>query len=223
MTNNLSIVQAAFSFFTGPRGPPSINDAETAAESAACCIEPLKAQINLYDAFVVACYSVHPLVDQLKALTRKPVVGIFEASITTCLHLLGPNETFGIVSTGKIWETLLTDGVHGFLGLPSSAGRNIATRFAGVETTGLTATELHETDFDQVQTLMKAATSRLIHTSDGKLGAVCLGCAAMAGLHHAVREACVQDLGPEAGSRVRIVDGVVSAVAIALGLVRLPS
>ena len=37
-----------------------------------------------------------------------------------------------------------------------------------------------------------------------------LGCAGMAGMDQTVREACVEYLGEETGSRIRIVDGVIS-------------
>jgi Asp/Glu/hydantoin racemase len=71
-----------------------------------------------FDAFLVACYSVHPLVSKIKDIVHPSVhvIGIFEASITTAVSLLGSprNATFGIVSTGSIWESLLTTGVKDF-------------------------------------------------------------------------------------------------------------
>lgn len=41
-----------------------------------------------HDAFLVACFSPHPLVRALKRRTAKPVIGIFEASVATSVQLL---------------------------------------------------------------------------------------------------------------------------------------
>lgn len=164
-----------------------------------------------YDAVLIACYSVHPLVSILRTHTRSPVLGIFEASVTTSLNILAIDQTFGIVSTGKIWERLLTDGVHQLLGSRTE-------RFAGVETTGLTATELHDAPPEIVRQKMVEATRRLV--AKGNVGAVCLGCAGMAGMDEIVRSACIEELGEEKGKLVHIVDGVVAGVAALEGLVR---
>jgi Asp/Glu/hydantoin racemase len=65
---------------------------------------------------------------------------------------------------------------------------------------------------------MKDAVKRLVKR--GNVGAVCLGCAGMAGMDEMVREACVEELGQVEGGRVRIVDGVVAGVAWLQGAVR---
>lgn len=169
----------------------------------------------------MACYSQHPLVPILKGekeitASGKPVTGIFEASVATSLQLIHPLERFGIVSTGKVWEEILTDAVEAYLG--TSRNGDVSKRFAGVETTGLNATELHDTPQEEVRGRMKDATKRLV--GKGDVGAVCLGCAGMAGMDEMVREACVEELGEEKGKRVRIVDGVVAGVAWLEGAVR---
>lgn len=159
---------------------------------------------------LAACYSVHPIVGELKKLTTVPVLGIFESSIAAALLLLGTDERFGIVSTGKVWERLLSDGVKNYLGTESDK------RFAGVETTGLNAVELeHASD---VKTRMIEATRRLLRK--GKVGAVCLGCAGMVGMEDWVKEAAIAELGAEQGSRIRIVDGVKVGFVMLEGLVK---
>lgn len=170
-----------------------------------------------HDGFLVACYSEHPLVTVLKseqdiAENRKPVTGIFEASVATSLQLIDRKERFGIVSTGKVWEEILSDAVTNLLGAGASA------RFAGVETTGLNATELHDAPADEVKRKMKEATKRLLRKGD--VGAICLGCAGMSGMNEMVREAAVEELGKEKGGRVRIVDGVQAGAAWLDGAVR---
>ena len=73
-----------------------------------------------YDGVLVACYSVHPLVQRLQA---PAVTGIFEASVLTALSVSLETQSFGIVSTGKVWETALTEAVNGFLGSKAKGDR----------------------------------------------------------------------------------------------------
>jgi Asp/Glu/hydantoin racemase len=186
-------------FFTAPSGPNSINGPEDAAESAAHCLPAVRR-------------------------ARKPVTGIFEASMATSLQGARAAERFGIVSTGKVWETVLSAGVLEFLGFTGHDAADVeamaraSKRFAGVETTGLTAVELHETPPEEVRRRMKEATKRLVRKGD--VGAICLGCAGMAGMDEMVREACVEELGEEQGSSIKIVDGVVAGAGWLEGAVR---
>jgi Asp/Glu/hydantoin racemase len=154
----------------------------------------------------------------------KPVTGIFEASVAASLQLLQPGESFGIVSTGKVWEAILSEAVANLLGTDGSSGSGsgsgvASSRFAGVETTGLSATELHDVPAAEVREKMKAATKRLLRR--GNVSVVCLGCAGMAGMNEMVREAAVEELGPDRGEKVRIVDGVQAGAAWLDGAVRM--
>lgn len=139
----------------------------------------------------------------------KPVLGIFEASVFASLNYTRRDSMFGIVSTGKVWKQLLTEGVKR---IASEKGKDdIGRRFAGVETTGLSATEFHDMPADEVDEKMKAAVKRLV--KKGEIGAICLGCAGMTGMYKTVREALVEELG-EKGENVRIVDGVLEGVRL---------
>lgn len=177
----------------------------------------LRSKLDDYDAFLVCCYSQHPLVPALRQeirerkMTTKIVAGIFEASVAMCLQSIDINEKFGIVSTGKQWEEILTEAVAGYLGHEKSS------RFAGTETTGLNADELHTTPKAEVDRRMKEATKRLLASG---AQAICLGCAGMAGLDETVRQACVEHLGTEDGSRIKIVDGAVSGAILLEGALR---
>ena len=206
-------------YFTAPSGPKSINNEDDAVESVKHTLPGVREVLDRHDGFLVACYSHHPLVPLLKdepavKTSRKPVTGIFEASVGTSLQVIHPNEKFGIVSTGKVWEKILTDATVAFLGTASEASE----RFAGVETTGLNATDLHDAPAEEVRKRMKDAVKRLL--KKGKVGAICLGCAGMAGMDQMVREACVEELGEVDGQRVRIVDGVMAGVAWLEGAIR---
>ncbi|KAK1067423.1 Protein dcg1 [Friedmanniomyces endolithicus] len=212
-----STASTHFTYFTAPRGVPSINNESDAAVSARICLSTLEGQLQDHDAFLVCCYSQHPLVALLRAelanlsLDHKPVTGIFEASIAACLQSINPQDKFGIVSTGSQWEAILGNAVTALLGSTQSS------RYAGTETTGLNADDLHSAPKREVDLRIKFATKALLETG---ARAICLGCAGMAGMDRTVREARVEVLGEERGRRIKIVDGVMSGVAFLEGTLR---
>ncbi|KAK6380156.1 Protein dcg1 [Exophiala oligosperma] len=180
---DLQMPSVQYTFFTSPTpGIPSINSPEDAAESAEICLPSLIPLLPHHDAFLVACYSRHPLVTQLKReckkLSRaatagsegrganKHVTGIFESSVLSSLALIddAEGEGFGIVSTGKVWEKALQSAVGGFLGESGDGDGNPTekSRFYGCETTGLNASELHDLPADQVRGKMMEATKRVL-------------------------------------------------------------
>lgn len=255
---SLDYADIYFNYFTAPssesvtlpdgriiNGVPSINSGEDSITSALHCrpfVEPL---VPKYDAFLVACYSAHPLVGMLKeAITeyertssrkdstipeyrKKYVTGIFEASVLTSLslvssfHLMGDanlhkaqsRDTFGIVTTGSNWRDELTRAVAEMI-VNSGGGGGSTARFAGVETTGLTASELHTAPAEEVSRRISDATERLIKSTSHPVSAICMGCAGMAGMEEAVRDGCIRAYGERQGRRVRIVDGVVAGAGM---------
>ncbi|GAA5861857.1 hypothetical protein JCM3774_001329 [Rhodotorula dairenensis] len=228
-------------FFTAPTGIASINDdddchasAEAVWPSLVTSSSPPDAPslVSRHSAVLIACYSVHPLVQRLVADSyterRMPVLGIFEASILASLAVcLMPKDRFGIVTTGAVWDPILSRGVADFLGAGTDGEREREGKFAGVETTGLTAVELHSTAPEEVTRRLKEAVKRLIRRTrqrggGGELRAVCLGCAGMVGFDEAVRAGCVEELGPEAGAKISIIDGVKAGYLMLEGMVRRP-
>lgn len=208
--------------YTAPSGPPSINNETDALDSARVVLSDIEPKLAQYDAFLVACYSVHPLVGILreKLAPHLHVTGIFEASISTALSLLplqfGERRSkFGIVSTGTYWEDALSEGVKMFLSLEDlrSCGR-----FKGVETTGLNAIELHTAPPGEVRRKMMEATKRLVRDRDVKV--ICLGCAGMAGLDGIVEEALMVEMGEEEAKYVHVLDGVKAGLGLLEGLLR---
>ena len=200
-----------FEYFTAPSGVASINNEDDAAISAQECLPVLLPKLQHFDAFLVCCYSHHPLVALLRSeiskldssSPRKSVAGIFESSVATCLQSLNIDQKFGIVSTGAQWQEILGEAVTALLGSEGSS------RYAGTETTSLNANELHTAPKSEVDRRMKEATKRLLANG---AKAVCLGCAGMAGMDQTIREACVEQLGEVEGGRIKIVDGIVSGV-----------
>ncbi|KAL9091657.1 MAG: hypothetical protein Q9165_004733 [Trypethelium subeluteriae] len=208
LVDELNYNETQFAFFTAPTGPKSIDNEEDAAESAEHCLPPLIPLLEQYHGFLVACFSQHPLVPLLKKQDavkreRKCVTGIFEASVGSSLLAMDREQRFGIVTAGKAWEELLTNAMSTWLG-------SGLERFAGVESTGLKAVELHDAPAEEVKTRMLKATTRLVKR--GNVGAICLGCAGMAGMNETVREACIDELGEQKGKAVVIVDGVQAGV-----------
>lgn len=141
---------------------------------------------------------------------EKPVTGIFEASIWQSINVIPDQAKFGIVSTGKVWEDLLTKAVAKYAKEEFGTESAMKNVFAGVETTGLNATDLHDAPAEEVRQKMKEATKRLVRKGDVR--AVCLGCAGMAGMDVMIREALVEELGRDKGEAVHIVDGVKAGV-----------
>ncbi|KAH7399748.1 Asp/Glu/hydantoin racemase [Cadophora sp. MPI-SDFR-AT-0126] len=215
--------------YTAPEGPASIDNSDDCMASARIVYEDLRPRLEDYDAHLVACYSVHPLVAGLQdeVPTGIHVTGIFEASITTALSLLPmryadpklerleTRQKFGIVSTGSYWEAELSDGVRRFLDLQSV---DATGRFKGVESTGLSAGELHTADPALVKRKMKEATKRLVRDRDIKV--ICLGCAGMVGMDDDVYEALVEELGEFEAKEIHILDGVKAGIALLEGLMR---
>lgn len=212
--------------YTAPSGPDSINNEDDARKSAEVVLKDLsKSGFGTeFDGYVVACYSVHPLTTRLKSLMpnkhHTSVIGIFEASLSTALSLLPPLWSgkvmkFGIVTTGKYWEETLTHGVLDFLGCDNLTS---CKRFKGVESTGLSAAELHTLPPSEVRYRMIKATKRLLQDRD--VSVICLGCAGMAGMDTIIQEACVEELGEEEAQQVHIIDGVKAGIALVEGLVR---
>ena len=212
--------------YTALTGPCSIDNELDAMESARCVIDDLvvSGTLSHYDAFLVACYSVHPLVGFIRSELKKVglhahVMGIFEASILTALSILPTSSRdgrFGIVSTGKYWEKVLMDGVKGFLGT-SPGTKN--TKFAAVSTTGLNADQLHSMPKEEVRDRMKSAVKSLMK-ENGDVSVIILGCAGMAGLDDVVREALIEKYGERLGKAVHILDGVKCGIGMLENLLR---
>lgn len=165
-------------------------------------------KLNDYDAILVACFSIHPLVSELASRTTAAVTGIFEASILTSLSIIAPPESrdkFGIVTTGKFWETHLS--VNNFLGQDEGAKNS---RFAGVYSSGLTAGDFHVVSPEEVKEKLADATRRLLKSDN--VTCVIMGCGGMAGLEGIIRDAAVQVYGKDRARDLYVIDGVQAGI-----------
>ncbi|KAK7741971.1 hypothetical protein SLS62_010836 [Diatrype stigma] len=155
----------------------------------------------------------------------RAVIGIFEASILAALLLLPPppptsppsfassfpstfeqqqQQQWGIVTTGKFWEEHLSEGVRSFLG----SGNGNSSRFAGVQSTGLNASDFHSgVSPEVVRQKLGEATKRLL--GGGRTTVIVMGCAGMAGLEEIIRGAAAEEVSERfAYDLLHVVDGV---------------
>ncbi|RYP04843.1 hypothetical protein DL765_010039 [Monosporascus sp. GIB2] len=227
---DLSYSTEIHTYTAPPAAPRSINDAADIARSTEVVLADLQSEDRdpgerptAYDGVLIACYSVHPLVRELRG-SRRAVTGIFEASVLTALSLLpapgslstsssSPDsdeqqQQWGIVTTGKFWEEHLADGVQAFLGTSSSPTLDPSSRFAGVESTGLNASDFHNgVSPEVIRQKLKEATKRLL--KGGRTTVVVMGCAGMAGLEEIIRSAAAEEVGERfAYDELHVLDGV---------------
>ncbi len=121
-----------------------------------------------YDGYLIACFSNHPSIKALRELTGKPVVGIAEGA---CYMAAMAGNLFGIVTTSQKWVPMLKEAVECF---------GIKDKCAGVFSTGLSVTELHELSGEEVEKEILNAGKKALAAGAEVL---CLGCAGMSGLH----------------------------------------
>ncbi|KAK8071436.1 hypothetical protein PG997_011639 [Apiospora hydei] len=114
-------------------------------------------------------------------------------------------ERWGIVTTGKFWEEHLSSGVAQYLRGAHSLGPG--STFAGVESTGLNASDFHHgVDPAVITTKIQEATLRLL---DKGVSCIVMGCAGMAGLEATIRSAATERNGERwAYETLHVVDGV---------------
>ena len=120
------------------------------------------------------------------------------------------------MSTGDVWKQIVGDAVRNDL-LGVDKARWV---FAGVETLGLSAGELHGEGAEEgVRQRVKAAARRSIEVGGVALGkevsVILLGCAGMIGMEYWVKE----EVG-RAGRQTRVVDGVKAGIGILQGILR---
>jgi Asp/Glu/hydantoin racemase len=117
-----------------------------------------------YDAYLVACFSAHPLINALREEVTGPVIGIMEAALYSARMLGG---RLGVVATGGRSKIMHEDAIR-YYGLDGFS--------VGCESTNLGVLELETAPREKVLNLVGEAARRL-----QLKGADCitLGCAGM--------------------------------------------
>ncbi|KAK6910408.1 hypothetical protein I203_104440 [Kwoniella mangroviensis CBS 8507] len=196
-------------FFNPSIGPAGISDEATAKSSCEACMTELPPILHKYDGVLVACFSEHLLITELRIYASEKgillsVLGIYHAGVATAM--LQTTRKFGIIATGTGIKTNLIEATAKFLGSTDS------NRFAGPITTGLSVVELQEGDQAKVERNMKATTKGLV-----KAGAevIVLGCGGMCGMEHWIREAAYEE-----GKEIKVVDGARMGLQMIVALIR---
>lgn len=165
-------------FYTGPSDSPKEITPTTSLQSEKAVLEDFKVNIEdrlNYDGYLVCCYSDHPLVYSLGKLTKKPVMGIMQA--TLLFALLQPTtkttRLFILTSTSE-WELVLDQSIIDFVGADNFPVKKFEkTRGLNVNVTNLA----DEEQFSKIYNVTKS-----IFNEYKDVGCVLLGCAGMAGL-----------------------------------------
>jgi allantoin racemase len=171
-------------------GPRSIECVYDELLSSPGTLELAIANLDNYDAFVIACYSDHPTIYALREITDKPVLGIAEASMYVACIL---GYSFSVVTTNEEWEPLLWDAVRHY---------GLTDRCASVRSTRMPVLALESASQEKTTQLILKAAQQAIAEDDAEV--ICLGCAGMAGMDKQLQEAL----------EVPVLDGVVCALGL---------
>ena len=172
-----------------PEAPSFIETYEDQVKAAAGMIQLVRDNESQYDAFIIACHC-DPNLDTIKEITKKPVVGIGEASMKLATML---GHRFSVVSTTShsapnkealIRQYHLQDQ---FASVRSPIDENMACSLEA-----------------------KFLEASWLAINEDKAEVIVLGCACLAGLDKSLQE----KLG------VPVLDGVICALIIAAGLVK---
>lgn len=172
-----------------PGAPKFIETYEDKAKAAPGMIELVRNNEDEFDAFIIACHC-DPNIDLMKEITKKPVVGIGEASMKMA-SMLG--HSFSVVSTDK----------H------SIPNKEAVIRKYHLENVmaSVRAPENEMCNCSEEDKFLEAAKLAI---EEDMAEVIVLGCAGMAGLDRSMEE----KLG------VPVLDGVVCSLIIVSGLVK---
>ena len=177
---------------TPASGPESIESYYDEYLAIPGILEAIKLSDDDIDAFVIACWG-DPGLEAARELTRKPVVGIAEASMYFANMVAA---RWGGVTTGHRVRTMIEETIH---------KTGFAHRCVSIRTTGLAVTE---TETAREATLLALEEEGRLAIAQDHAEALCLGCAGMSGLDQAL----------EAKLGVPVIDAVAAAVKLAESL-----
>jgi allantoin racemase len=172
-----------------PGAPAFIETYEDAIKAAPGMIQLVRENEDKYDAFVIACHS-DPHLDTIKESTKKPVVGIGEASMKMA-SMLGHN--FSVVS----------DNAH------SIPNKEFLARQYHLQD-ALASVRVPLEEMSRLSDEEKYLQTARLAVEEDRAEVIVLGCAAMTGLDKPLQK----KLG------IPVLDGIVCALIIASGLVQ---
>ncbi|MBK5112965.1 MAG: aspartate/glutamate racemase family protein [Candidatus Heimdallarchaeota archaeon] len=174
---------------SNPDAPRFIETYEDEIKTAPGMIELVRKNEDKYDAFIIACHC-DPNIEAMKEITKKPVVGIGEASMKIA-SMLG--HKFSVVSGSK----------H------SIPNKEAVIRKYHLED-AMASVRAPEGDVSNLSTEEKYLQAAKLAIKEDMAEVIVLGCAGMTGFDKKLQK----ELG------VPVLDGVVCALIIATGLVK---
>ncbi|CAG8394411.1 unnamed protein product [Penicillium salamii] len=189
--------------YTCPKsGPSAIEGNVDASLSAADCFRDLASLIESvnFDAFLVACFSAHPLIGMLREEYSQPTIGIMEAAVYAS-RMCG--DQLGVVTTSERSSMRHARSI---------AELGLGTHLVGCETGHVSVLELESSPRETVYASLAMAAQRLV---DRGADCICLGCAGMTEL----QEICRKRISTE-DNQVMVIDGVTIGVQFLIALVR---
>jgi len=172
-----------------PGAPEFIETYEDVIKAAPGMIQLLRENEENFDAFIIACH-YDPNLDVLREITKKPVVGIGEASLKIA-SMLG--HSFSVISTAEHSIPYKEDLIRKY---------HLQDKLASVR-----APKENKSGFSDEEKYMQVTKSAI---KEDRAEVIVLGCAGMTGLDKKLQE----KFG------VPVLDGVVCALIIVYGLVK---
>jgi Asp/Glu/hydantoin racemase len=188
-------------FTAPPPAPSAIEGRVDGVLSAAECLRVIVPIKHRFDAFLVCCFSNHPLVTALREEVTQPVLGIMESALYASRMC---RNKLGIVTTSERSEIIHQQSIveYGF-----------GNFSAGCAACKISVLDLESKPKEEVFAGVIGAAKELVERRNADC--ICLGCAGMTG----AKEACEEAVGKHQ-SQVMVVDGVAMGVQFLIGLVR---
>ncbi|KAK9459073.1 protein DCG1 [Lipomyces oligophaga] len=176
-------------YFTAPpTAPPSINNSEEGLRSCQECMKKLDSNPEAYlkyDGYLVACYSDHPLIYELRNKSdiisnKAQIMGIFQASVLYALNSASEDRKIAILTSGKAWERILDEAIYKFFNgrgvIDQEATIKLPSFFLPTLSAGVDVLKLAEPVNYEI---LKA---RIRSMAEKKASVILLGCAGLATL-----------------------------------------
>lgn len=190
VTNNLEKILVAppgveLTFYTAPTSAPKeIDGNHTSILSEQSVLPDLLAKdvASKYDGFLICCYSDHPLIYSFGKHTKKPILGIMQATLLYGLLNPSVNKLFILTSVDE-WEQILDTAITSFVGTDEFPAKKFQ------KTKALNVSVLNLSDPEEFSKIYNKVKHFLEAYSEDNIDCVLLGCAGMAGLDAKLTEA----------------------------------
>lgn len=212
VTTNLEKILVAppgvdLTFYTAPSSAPKeIDGNHTSILSEHSVLPDLLAKdvASKYDGFLICCYSDHPLIYSFGKHTKKPILGIMQATLLYSLLNPSVNKLFILTSVDE-WELILDNAITSFIGTTEFPAKKFQ------KTKALNVSVLNLSDPNEFAKIYNKVKKFLDEYANDSIDCVLLGCAGMAGLDSKLTEAF---------PGIQFIDSVKIGVELLTGLVR---